>query len=171
MVHIETGASVKNLNITECDFVGTSTARTAAIFSKEPTAEVTVTKCTFSGALKYAFYSSGASIKTLVVKDCEFNNLSSWIIMKNSQPVDGAAWLIDNCTFNGCTGGIAKTNGSWNATTSFTFTNNTVVNCQGHDGKETEWFSIKNNGLTIVLDNNTINGAAWVPGAAQGLGK
>ena len=79
---------------------------------------------------------------------------------------------INGNTFDNCTGGIAKYLGSTQPAGATTvFTNNTLTNCTGHDGNDAKWFTIPADAATILVDNNTLDGAAFVPGVAQGLGK
>ena len=81
--------------------------------------------------------------------------------------MDGSELTITNCTFDNCKGGIAKTLGS-NANATVVFTDNTLTNCAGHDGKDAEWFTLKR---TATASGNTLDGAAWTPTAAQGFGQ
>ncbi|MDO4754955.1 MAG: hypothetical protein Q4A54_01325, partial [Parabacteroides sp.] len=76
---------------------------------------------------------------------------------------------ITGCTFKDCLkGGLVKT-GAFASGKTFTFTNNTITNCSGHDGKDSEWFSVITSGANKVINDNTKDGIAWTPGELEGL--
>ena len=103
---------------------------------------------------------------SLVVEGCTFENINSWVIMP--QYGYSGDLTVNNCTFNSVSDGLVKT-GALNGL--FTFTNNTITNSAGHDGKDSKWFEVKAsaNGGTVVIDGNTKDGVAWTPGVNQGL--
>ena len=73
---------------------------------------------------------------------------------------------VNKCNFVNCVGGLVRA-GSFTAGHAFTFTNNTITNSAEHPAKN--WFEITVGEGTAVVDNNTKDGAAWTPGAAEGL--
>ena len=97
--------------------------------------------------------------------------MSSWAIQANGTAVDGTEIVINGCTFNNCTGGIMKYLTS-NKVDTFVFTNNTLTGCVGHDNSDAKWFEV--NDVTIpnlTVSGNTLDGADWTPGVANGLSK
>ena len=169
LINIDAGASVKNLVIEDAIFNG-SGGRSSAIGVSEPSAEVTLKNCTISGT-KYVAYASAPFAK-FELSGCTIEDVSSWVMIGNSGDSVGAEVIISGNTFDNCTGGIAKFLGS--ALTdgaNIVFTNNTLTGCKGHDGADAKWFAIPGDAEDITVSGNTLDGAAWTPGTAQGLGK
>lgn len=168
-INIDAGATVKNLVIEGCTFNG-SGGRSSAVGISEPSAEVTLKGCTVNGP-KYTVYSS-APIAKLDIVDCNITGVSSWLVMMNAGDSVGAKLTITGNTFDNCNGGIAKYLGSSQPDGAFTvFTDNTLTSCVGHDGSDAKWFTIPGATATITVSGNTLDGADFVPGTAQGLGK
>ena len=71
---------------------------------------------------------------------------------------------VNGCTFANCDG-LVKT-GTFSGI--FTFTNNSLTNTNGHDGKDSKCFEVNANG-TAVVAGNTKDGVEWIPASAQGL--
>lgn len=169
-VDIAAGSTVKNLVITDCTLADQHAAPYGAIYSANPEAEITVTDCDFVNC-RYAVYGATPA-KKLTIQNCTFENVSSWAVLLNGSDTTGAQLTIDGCTFNNCNGGVAKYLGSTQPEGAFTvFTGNTLTNCTGHDGHDTLWFTIPGAADTITVSGNTLDGAQWIPGTAQGLGK
>lgn len=163
---VKAGAEVKNLVIEDSVLAG-SGGRSSAVSISEPSAEITISDCVIDGT-KYGVYGS-APIAKLSIVDCEIKNLSSWVVLLNGADTVGAQLTVANNTFDNCTDGIAKyLGGAVSTGSTTTFTNNTLTSCAGHDGKDTEWFKIPAGGV-VEVSGNTLDGAEWTPGAAQGL--
>ena len=164
-INVLAGADV-DITFENCTFAPNSGYSGVRVY--EPTAELSFIGCTFIGG-RYGVYDSGAPIAKAEFIDCSFNGQSSWTIQFNGSGTDSVI-TIDGCTFDGTNGGIIKVLGAPTAGSTFTFTDNTVTNSRGHDGKESEWFSISSV-YEITCSGNTKDGADWAPAAAQGLGK
>ena len=164
-ININAGAEV-DLTFENCSFAPNTGY--SGVRVQEPTAELSFINCQFTGG-RYAVYDSGAPIAKAEFIGCSFVGQSSWAVQFNGS---GTASNItfDNCTFDSGNGGIIKVLGAPAEGSTFTFTNNTITNSRGHDGKDSEWFSISNV-FAIKCENNTLDGAAWNPAAAQGLGR
>lgn len=166
-VTINAGSTVKNLTISDSSFTDPAAAPYGAIYTAEPTAEITITNCTFDDC-RYLIYGSTPAAK-LTIEDCTVSNLSSWVVMLNGSAQNAAELTITGNTFTNCVDGMAKYLGSSLPAGSFTvFTGNTLVNCKGHDGVESKWFTIPAGGTNTVA-GNTLDGVTWIPGADQGL--
>ncbi len=168
VVTIDAGAKV-DITLSDC-VVEASGGRSCFVGVSEPNANITIDNCTVSGS-KYLVYGS-APIDKLTIVNSDFSNISSWVVMLNAGDGVGANLTIDNNTLANCNGGIAKYLGSTQPEGASTvFTNNTLENCNGHDGKDTQWFTIPGATSTVTVSGNTLDGADWTPGTAQGLGK
>jgi hypothetical protein len=168
-INIPKGATVKNLHITNSTFADNTAAPNGAIYVNEPSAEIIISECDFVNC-KYAIYGLTPATK-ITIQNCTFENVTSWVVLLNNSATVPAELTITNCKFTNCTGGIAKYLGSAVPGGKFVFTNNTVTNCAGHDGLEAKWFTLPYATADITLSGNTLDGAAWNPGTAQGLGK
>jgi len=169
VINIDAGAQVENLMIVGGTFEATG-GRSCIVGISEPSAQVTISDCKINGS-KYVVYGSNP-IDKLTVENCEISNIGSWAILMNAGDAVGANLTINNNTFDTCPDGIAKYLGSSQPAGATTvFTNNTLIDCKGHDGSDAKWFTIPADASTITVSGNTLNGAAWTPGAAQGLGK
>ena len=170
-VSIPAAAVVKNVVFEDSKFVNTTNSPYGAIGMTNSAAEVEFKNCEFSS--KYAVYGQTPAAK-LTFDGCTFKDLGSWVVLLNGgdATVDGAKLTITNCKFINCTGGIAKYLGSTQPAGAYTvFTNNTLTNCKGHDGLDSKWFTIPGATATITVSGNTLDGNAFEPGTAQGLGK
>jgi len=168
-VWIQAGAEVNNLVIADSTISGNGSG--TAIGIAEISSTVTLDNCTITDA-RYAVYNSGSPIDALTIKNSTITNISSWVAQFNSGDTIGYNLTIDNCILDNCTGGIAKTLGSeLKPGASVSFTNNTLTNCAGHDGSDAKWFTLPASADQITVSGNTLDGAAWTPGTAQGLGK
>ena len=133
--------------------------------------DLTFVDCVFEGG-KYSVYSSGAAVKSIQYIGCEFKNISSWAIQFNGGDENTKNLVVENCTFDGCVGGIIKVLGQLKGESTITFVDNTVTNSTGHDGKTEQWFWISvEKADMITLSGNTLDGSEWVPGNAEGLGR
>ena len=163
---IDPAAAIENLVIEDVTFTGPATVKNCyAIKGNNTSATMTVRNCTFVDT-GYAMYSTGeGGFASLLIEDCSFKNIYSWVVLVQYGFLGDLT--ITGCTFDECEDGISK-NGSFAADKTFTFTNNTLDSeCRGHDGKEAKWFEIKT--ANSVVEGNTLAGAEWIPGAAQGL--
>ncbi|MBQ6811447.1 MAG: hypothetical protein IJO94_08615 [Firmicutes bacterium] len=169
VINIDAGATVKNLVIEDVTINGGG-GRSSIVGNSEPSAEITIKNSELIGT-KYVVYGS-APAAGVTLEGNTVKNIESWVIMENAGDAVGAKLTINGNTFDNCTGGIAKYLGSTQPAGATTvFTNNTLTNCTGHDGNDAKWFTIPADAATILVDNNTLDGAAFVPGVAQGLGK
>ena len=165
-VVIDANAQIENLVIEGCTLVGDGKKNSYGIYGQNPNATIVVKDCSFSN-LGYAIQATAAGgYKSLVVDSCVFETIISWAIMPQYGSYAGDL-TINGCTFNNTTGGLIKSGSFSNST--LTFTNNTITNSVGHDGKESEWFSVDASAATKVISGNTKDGAEWIPSAAEGL--
>ena len=164
-VNVLAGADV-DISFEDCTFEPNSGYAGVRVY--EPTAEISFVGCDFVGG-RYGVYDSGAPIAKAEFINCNFKNNSSWSVQFNGS---GTASVIvfDGCTFENVQGGIIKVLGAPLAGSTLTFTNNTVIGGRGHDGKESEWFSISSV-FAITESQNLKDGAEWHPATAEGLGK
>lgn len=165
-IKIDANATIDNLVIEDTTFTGPATYKNCeGINGNNTTATITVKNCTFDG-VGYALYSTGkGGFAELTFDGCAFNNIYSWVVHAQYGFLGNST--ISGCTFNECEDGIAK-HGAFAAGKTFTFTNNTVAaNCAGHDGKDSKWFELST--ASAVIEGNTLAGAEWIPGEAQGL--
>ena len=164
-VVIDANAQIENLVIEGCTLVGDGKKNSYGIYGQNPNATIVVKDCSFSN-LGYAIQATAAGgYKSLVVDSCVFETIISWAILPQYGYTGNLT--INGCTFNNTTGGLLKT-GTFSGST-LTFTNNTITNSVGHDGKESEWFSVDASAATKVISGNTKDGAEWIPSAAEGL--
>lgn len=163
-VVINKDAEINNLVLDNITFVGDGNKNSYGITGQNSTASIIVKNCNFSN-LGYAIQAiSGGGYGSLTVEECTFDNIKSWAIMP--QYGYNGDLTINNCTFKNSGGGLVKT-GAFNGT--FTFTNNTITSCTGHDGADSKWFEVNASAATKVIDGNIKDGAAWTPGEANGL--
>ena len=161
-VVIDAAADINNLVIEDSNFEGDGKKNSYGIYGQNPNATITVKNCSFSN-LGYAIQTiSGGGYASLVVEGCTFQNINSWVIMP--QYGYNGDLTVNNCTFNSVSDGLVKT-GAFSGL--FTFTNNTITNSAGHDGKDSKWFDVT--AANKVVSGNTKDGADWTPEAAQGL--
>ncbi len=166
-VSIEAAADVE-ITFEDCTFRPNSGYSGVRSFTEA--AELTFVNCTFEGG-RYAFYKSGAPIKSLVFDDCTFRAQSSWIAQSHGG-TEAITLSVTDCTFEGCTGGLFKCSGAYAAGSVFTFANNTLdANCTGHDGNPAKFFELNVTNATTTVSGNTLAGADWNPDAACGLVK
>ena len=165
-VVIDSAAQIDNLVIEGCTIVGDGKKNSYGIYGQNPNATIVVKACEFSN-LGYAIQTiSAGGYKSLVVEACTFEGISSWAIMPQYGSYAGDL-TINGCTFNNTTGGLIKSGSFSNST--LTFTNNTITNSVGHDGKDSKWFEVDASAATKVISGNTKDGVEWIPSAAEGL--
>jgi hypothetical protein len=163
-VVINKDAEINNLVLDNITFVGDGNKNSYGITGQNSTASIIVKNCNFSN-LGYAIQTiSGGGYESLTVENCTFDNIISWAILPQYGYIGDLT--INDCTFENSNGGLVKT-GAFNGT--FTFTNNTITNCTGHDGNDSKWFEVNASAATKVISDNTKDGAAWTPGEANGL--
>ena len=126
---VKTDSSVTgDITITDCTFIDAVGAPNGAI--QLAGGDITIDACEFVGLGKgYGIYNSGALNGNLTVTDSTFKNFGSWAIQINNA-VNGNM-LVDGCTFE-TPDGVVKVLSGVNG--DFTFTNNTLIGCKGHDG-------------------------------------
>ena len=165
---VKAGSSI---TVTDSSFVSTNGNTSPAIFA-HMNCDLTFDNCVFNGSADKTYFVYGFSASNLTFTDCEFKDLTkSWAVQINGTIYGDVT--IDNCTYTNCNDGIFKGsvaggghNGLLNG--DFTFTNNTLTNVAGHDGKETKLFEVKVTG-TITVADNTRDGAVWAPDATNGI--
>ena len=163
---IDAAAQIENLVIKNCTIVGDGKKNSYGIYGQNPNASIVVKNCNFSN-LGYAIQTIAAGgYKSLTVEKCAFDGIVSWAILP--QYGYSGNLTITGCTFNNTKGGLIKT-GDFNGSSTFTFTNNTITNSTGHDGKDSKWFEVSASAATKVISGNTKDGAAWTPGETEGL--
>ena len=165
-VVINAEAKIENLVLDGCSFVGTGEKKGRGIYGTNPNATIVIKNTTFKD-LGYPIYTmaNNGGYKSLIVEECTFDNIKSWAIMPQYNPYTGDL-TVNKCNFVNCIGGLVRA-GSFTAGHAFTFTNNTITNSAEHPAKN--WFQITVGEGTAVVDNNTKDGAAWTPGAAEGI--
>ena len=158
-------AKIENLVVEGCSFSGTGEKKGRGIYGQNSDATIVLKNCNFNN-LGYPVYTmSAGGYKSLVVEGCTFELIKSWAIMPQYNDYLGDL-TVNGCTFTNCTGGLVKA-GKFTAGHTFTFTNNTVNNSSEHPSKN--WFTTDTSAATAVVSGNTKDGAAWTPGAAEGL--
>lgn len=125
-------AAIGTVTFKDCHITGTGVKSGRGFSGANQNTELVFENCFFTD-IGYPIYDAFGGYKSLTVRGCTFSNSAaagskSWAMM-----VQGAldTVVIDGCTFNGCTDGILKMTGG--CATSFTFTNNTMINCSAHD--------------------------------------
>ena len=103
--------------------------------------------------------------ESLTVEECTFENIQSWAIMPQYNDYEGDL-TVTKCNFVNCVGGLVKA-GQFTVGHTFTFTHNIITNSSEHPAKN--WFTIDTSEATKVIEGNTKDGAAWTPGATEGL--
>ncbi|MBE6632959.1 MAG: hypothetical protein E7620_01300 [Ruminococcaceae bacterium] len=154
-----------NVTFVDCYFAPASGK--SGVGSNTSDVAIAFKNCAFVGG-RYSFYKSGAPIQALTYENCTFEGISSWIAQTHGG-TEPTVLSVVNCTFTNCMGGLFKCGSAYAAGSSFTFTGNTLINTVGHDGKESKFFELNLTNAAKLVENNTLNGAAWAPGAAQGL--
>ena len=165
-VVINADAKIENLVLDGCSFVGTGEKKGRGIYGTNPNATIVIKNTTFKD-LGYPIYtmSNNGGYKSLTVEECTFEGIKSWAIMPQYNPYTGDL-TVNKCNFVNCVGGLVRA-GGFTTGHAFTFTNNTITNSAEHPAKN--WFQITVGEGTAVVDNNTKDGAAWTPGAAEGI--
>ena len=164
-VVINKDAQIDNLVIEGCTIVGDGKKNSYGIYGQNPNATIVVKDCNFSN-LGYAVQAIAAGgYESLVVENCTFDGILSWAILPQYGYTGDLT--ITGCTFNNTKGGLLKT-GAFTGST-LTFTNNTITNSVGHDGKDSKWFEVNASAATKVISGNTKDGVEWIPAAAEGL--
>ena len=161
-VVIDAAAQIDNLVIDGCTVKGTGAKAGRGISGKNDSATLVVRNCTFED-LGYPIYAWGG-YESLVIDNCTFNKIVSWSIMPQSG--FNGDMTVNNCKFVDCKGGLIKA-GTLTAGHTFTFTNNVVTNSTEHPNRN--WFEFNVSAGTVVMSGNTMDGAAWTPGATEGL--
>ncbi len=155
-------ATIKNLVIDGCSFVGTGAKAGRGISGNNNNATIEVKNCSFSN-IGYPIYGWGG-YESLTISGCTFENIVSWAIMPQSG-FDGNLTVTNN-QFSYCKGGLVKA-GTLTAGHTFTFTGNVVTNAEPHPNRN--WFEFNVSAGNAVISDNTMDGDAWTPGSAEGL--
>ena len=159
---IDATAQIDNLVVDGCTFTGTGAKAGRGISGQNTNATIVVRNTTFKN-LGYPIYAWG-SYENLTVEGCTFEGIKSWAVMPQSG-FDGDLTVNGN-KFVNCVGGLVKA-GTLTAGHTFTFTNNVITNSAEHPSRN--WFEFKTSAGTKVIEGNTKDGAAWIPGDAEGL--
>ena len=160
---IDGNAQIDNLVVDGCTFTGTGAKAGRGLSGFNNNASIVLTNCTFED-LGYPIYAWGG-YKSLEIDACTFKNIKSWAVMPQSG-FDGDL-TVNNCKFVDCLGGGLVKAGTLTAGHTFTFTNNTITGCT--IAGDHNWFQFKVSAGTTVISGNTMDGADWTPGTAEGL--
>ena len=155
-VNVKGAAAGSSVTVKDSVLYSNGSTNGAAI-APGPNCDLVVDNCSISRVegKTYGLYNSGAS-GALTVTNCTFEGFTSWAIQVNNKVYGDL--VIDGCTFN-CEDGVVKVLSG--VTGDFTFTNNTLVGCKGHDGKgEAHLISVSAEG-TATESGNTLDGADW----------
>lgn len=167
---INVNGATGNLTILDSEFTFADGGTSNIMFYPGANSQVTVKNCVVTGnGHGYAVWSTAAG--NITFEECKFNNLGSWAVLINGTQYGDL--IINKCEFTNCSDGIAKSGvagggASGKLEGNFVFTNNIIKNCAGHDGLESKWFTVSYTG-TATISGNTLDGADWVPGEAQGI--
>jgi len=160
---IDANAQIDNLVIEDCTITGTGAKAGRGLSGYNNDATIVVKNTTFKD-IGYPIYAWGG-FESLTIEGCTFENIKSWAVMPQSG-FDGDL-TVNNCTFKDCLGGGLVKAGTLTAGHTFTFTNNTITGCT--IAGDHNWFQFNVSAGTAVIANNTMDGAAWTPGTAEGL--
>ena len=166
-VVINKDAEIENLVIEGCNIVGDGKKNSYGIYGQNPNASIVIKNCNISNVGYAVQATAQGGYKSLVIENCTFDNIISWAIMPQYGSYSGDL-TITGCDFKNSHGGLIKS-GALTAGHTFTFTNNTITNCAGHDGKDSKWFEFTVSAGTSVISGNTKDGQNWTPGTAEGL--
>jgi hypothetical protein len=106
--------------------------------------------------------------------------MGSWAIQTQSYKAGQGpvSVSVTGCYFENCMEGILKMPGTLPADAEVVFSGNTVVDCAGHDGKDTKWFELNATAADVVIEDNVrstskANGDLitkdWTPSPAEGF--
>jgi hypothetical protein len=159
---INANAAIGTITVLDSELYSAAGTSGSAI-GQGPNVDVVIDNCTIRGTGKsYGLYYSGAS-GGLYITNTTFENFGSWAITTNST-INGNV-LIDNCIFN-TPDGVFKTLAG-GVTGDFTFTNNTMIGCKGHDGNINK-LVVSGSGTgpvvcggTKTVSGNTLDGVEW----------
>ncbi|MBE6188074.1 MAG: hypothetical protein E7143_02995 [Rikenellaceae bacterium] len=160
---LDANAQIDNLVIDGCTVVGTGAKAGRGLSGYNNNATIVIKNTTFKD-LGYPIYAWGG-YKALTIENCTFENIKSWAVMPQSG-FDGDL-TVSGCNFVNCLGGGLVKAGKLTADHTFTFTNNTITGCT--IAGDHNWFQFNVSAGTSVISGNTKDGAAWTPGAADGL--
>ena len=175
---IDVGGASGDITVTNCDLLDANGSPFGCIYTDDVVdLDLTIDECDFTsnGGTAYGVYGGGSG--DLTITNCTFTGFTKWAILPNGD-VNGDM-TVDGCTFTNCTDGLVKAgvkgdeNSSGTIEGVFTFTNNKVNNCAGHDSKESEMFEVElRPGTTgnLIATGNTRDDRAWTPDPACGFG-
>jgi len=133
-IWIDPSKSIQTITFRNTTITGTADVKErTAIASGNAGATLVLENCRFINVGR-PIYDAYQGYKELIIRNCEFNNASTGSGLSWAIAVYGSGdkkVTIDNCTFIGCTEGIMKTQGT--QISEFTFTNNTMINCESHE--------------------------------------
>ena len=161
---IDVDAAEGDLTVVDSAFISASGSHNGAAVDLGVNVDVTFDNCIFAGnnVGDYAMSNSGASAN-ITITNCTFTGFKSWAILINSA-VNGNL-TIDNCTFD-TPDGVLKTLAG-GVSGDFTFTNNTMIGCKGHDANPDKLLVSGSGTAPIVcggiktVTGNTLDGQAW----------
>ena len=155
-VNVKGALAGSSVTVKDCVLYSNNSTTGAAI-APGPNCDLVVDNCTITreDTKTYGIYNSGAS-GSLTVTNCTFEGFTSWAIQVNNK-VNGNL-VIDGCTFNTPDGVVKVLSG---VSGNFTFTNNTLVGCKGHDAKGEDYIISVTAAGTTTKSNNTLDGVAW----------
>ena len=162
-VVVNADATIENLVIENCDFIGTGEKAGRGFSGQNDNANITIKDCTFKD-LGYPIYAWG-SYESLTIENCTFENIKSWAIMPQSG-FDGDL-TVTGCNFNNCKGGGLIKAGTLTAGHTFTFTKNTVTGCTVSG--DHNWFQFDVSAGSTSISENTKDSESWTPTSTDGL--
>lgn len=152
------------ISIVDSSFISAAGSHNGAAIDMGTNVELVIDNCIFAGNNEgdYAISNSGAT-SSIKITNSTFTGFKSWAILVNSA-VNGDL-IVDNCTFE-TPDGVLKTLGG-GVTGNFTFTNNTMIGCKGHDANPDKLL-VSGSGTSPVIcagiktvTGNTLDGQAW----------
>jgi hypothetical protein len=159
---IDVNAAKGKLTVVDSAFISAAGKHDGAAIDMGANAELVIDNCTFVGnnAADYAISNTGSTLG-ITITNSTFTGFTSWAILVNN--VVNGDLIVDSCTFE-TPDGVLKTLGG-GVTGDFTFTNNTMIGCKGHDAKADQ-LVVSGSGVVVcggtkTVTGNTLDGQAW----------
>lgn len=160
-IWIDPDKSIQTITFRNTTITGTADVKDlTAIASGNAEATLVLENCRFIDVGR-PIYDAYAGYEEIIIRNCEFNNASNGTGLSWAIAVYGSGEkkvTIDNCRFIGCTQGIMKTQST--KISAFTFTNNTMTDCEPHDPYGLFALNFTDDCVKTV-SGNTADGAAF----------
>lgn len=164
---IDVNDATGKISIANSSFISAPGSHNGAAIDMGTNVELVVDNCIFAGnnAGDYAISNTGAT-SSIKITNSTFTGFKSWAILVNNTVYGDL--IVDNCTFE-TPDGVLKTllSGGTGVTGDFTFTNNTMIGCKGHDANPDKLL-VSGSGTNPVsctgiktVTGNTLDGQAW----------